>query len=180
MTRTEAARGGRRMLAGAGVMLALTFAVACGQPADGSPGGGSPDGREEPAQEARPAGQVTFPSGRVFYVDLAVTLQEQMKGYMGRRRVGPDEGMLFIYKDEGIHKFWMKNCLTALDIIWLDRQGRVIAIEHSAPPCGPGECPSLGPDRPSFTVLEVAPGVAREEGLETGSQLGIVTDQVRP
>lgn len=141
---------------------------------------GSGEGRGRPVAVQRPAGQVTFPSGRVFYVDLALTLAEQRRGYMGRQTITPEEGLLFIYDRAGIRKFWMKNCLTAIDIIWLDRDGRVIAIEHSAPPCKADPCPSFGPDQPGFDVLEVAPGVAREEGLKPGDQLSIVTDHHRP
>ncbi|NIP97438.1 MAG: DUF192 domain-containing protein, partial [Akkermansiaceae bacterium] len=62
--------------------------------------------------KSRPAGQVTFPSGRVFHVDLALTWADQARGYMGRREILPEEGMLFVYDRPGVRKFWMKNCLT--------------------------------------------------------------------
>lgn len=177
-----------RILRKAAFMVALLGcgALACsaaaenpaGEAAQVSNGSGDRGGRIAEAQ--RPAGRITFPSGRVFYVDLALTLAEQQRGYMWRKTIAPEEGLLFIYERPGIRKFWMKNCLTAMDMIWLDRAGRVIAIEHSAPPCEADPCPSFGPDQPSFNVLEVAPGVAREEGLEPGDQLSIVTDHHRP
>jgi uncharacterized membrane protein (UPF0127 family) len=130
--------------------------------------------------EQRPAGQATFPSGRVFYLDLAITRAEQARGYMWRQTITPEEGLLFIHDRPGIRKFWMKNCLTAMDMIWLDDDGRVLFIEHEAPPCEADPCPSYGPNIPSFYVLEVEPGAALEEGLSAGDRLQIVIDRDRP
>jgi uncharacterized membrane protein (UPF0127 family) len=166
-------------LLGCGVSACSAAAeTAVGEAAPVASASGAPGNRAVETQ--RPAGQVTFPSGRIFYVDLALTPAEQSRGYMWRKTITPEEGLLFIYDRPGIRKFWMKNCLTAIDIIWLDGDGRVITIEHSAPPCKADPCPSFGPDQPGFDVLEVAPGVAREEGLQPGDQLSIVTDRQRP
>jgi len=127
-----------------------------------------------------PAGQVTFPSGRVFFVDLALTLEQQARGYMGRKALAPDEGLLFYYERAGVRAFWMKNCLTELDIIWLDDDDHVVYIEHSAPPCREDPCPSYSPGEPATNVLEVAGGTAPREGLKPGDRLEIVTDLKRP
>ena len=121
-------------------------------------------------------GQVTLPSGREFLVSLAVTPEEQARGYMYQNHIPPDEGMLFVYEEAAVSNFWMKNTLVSLDIIWLDRENRVVAIEHSAQPCKEDPCPLYGPRIPTFSVLEVRGGIASEEGLETGDRLQIVTD----
>ena len=125
-----------------------------------------------------PAGQVTFPSGRTFLVELAVTPEEQARGYMGRREIRPDEGILFYGEAPRIRRFWMKNCLVPIDMIWLDRDYRVLAIEPEAPPCKKDPCPRYGPSMPSHHVLEVRGGVAAEEGLSRGDRLEVVTDQI--
>lgn len=165
------------------VLLGCTV-LSCGaaeeKPKSGEAAAVSGDDMKMTGDSARPAGQITFPSGRVFYVDLALTLAEQARGYMWRKNISPEEGLLFIYQRPAIRKFWMKNCLTAMDMIWLDRDGVVIAIEHSAPPCTEDPCQNYGPDLPSFNVLEVAPGVSLEEDLEPGDRLTIVTDRHRP
>lgn len=122
-------------------------------------------------------GRVTFPSSRVFFVTLALTVEEQERGYMGRREIASDEGMLFVYKRPGIRRFWMKNCLIPIDMIWLDREDRVVAIEHAAPPCRADPCPLYGPRVPSYNVLEVNGGTATKEGLEPGDKLVVVTDR---
>ena len=126
------------------------------------------------------AGQVTFPSGRVFFVELAISSEEQARGYMGRREIGPEEGLLFHNQEPAIRRFWMKNCLVPIDMIWLDGEHKVLYIERSAPPCVADPCPSYGPFVPSLHVLEVAGGIAAEAGLAAGDHLEVVTDPTTP
>lgn len=133
-----------------------------------------------PLKPSVPAGQVTFPSGRTFLVELALTPAQQARGYMGRTEIRPDEGLLFYYKAPGVRRFWMKNCLVPIDMIWLDRYYRVLAIEHAAPPCESDPCPGFGPLAPSYHVLEVRGGVAASEGLTRGDGLHVVLDPVPP
>jgi uncharacterized membrane protein (UPF0127 family) len=136
-------------------------------------------GAEEAVPEKAPdppMGRVTFPSGRTFLVELALTAEEQARGYMWRQEIRSDEGMLFLYDRPGVYRFWMKNCLVPIDMIWLDGEDRVLAIEHSAPPCHDPQCPSFGPFMTSHAVLEIRGGVAEEEGLKPGDRLEILTD----
>ena len=135
---------------------------------------------DSPVEPPVPAGQVTFPSGRTFLVELARTPAEQARGYMGRAEIRPDEGLLFYNEAQGVRRFWMKNCLVPIDMIWLDSDHRVLAIEHAAPPCESDPCPAFGPFIPSYHVLEVAGGVAASEGLARGDRLHIVLDPLPP
>jgi uncharacterized membrane protein (UPF0127 family) len=73
---------------------------------------------------------------------------------------------------------WMKNCLVPIDMIWLNGQNRILAIEHSAPPCHREPCPAYGPFINTHTVLELRGGTAVEEGLKIGDNLEILTDQL--
>lgn len=167
-------------------LILASLGVSCSGQNSAMPAGSAPAPGQESATPSAavpmwpPAGQVTFPSGRVFSVDLALTLEQQRRGYMGRKVIAPDEGLLFLYNRPGIRSFWMKNCLTDLDIIWLDTEDRVLYIEHSAPPCRSAPCPSYGPAQPALNILEIAGGTAAREGLRTGDRLLIVTDLDRP
>ncbi len=166
------------------IMVGLTASCSnqnCALPggSTGTPGQG-PVAASEVVTKSPPAGQVTFPSGRVFFVDLALTLEQQARGYMGRKVIAPEEGLLFLYKRPGIRSFWMKNCLTTLDIFWLDSEDHVVYIEHSTPPCRVDPCPSYGPDQPTLNILEIAGGMAAREGLKAGDRLVILTDLDRP
>jgi uncharacterized membrane protein (UPF0127 family) len=101
------------------------------------------------------------------------------RGYMGRKEIRPDEGMLFLFERPGVHRMWMKNCLVPIDMIWLNEQDRILAIERSAPPCRKEPCPAYGPFISVHAVLELKGGSALAEKLEVGDHLQIVTDSAR-
>ena len=110
-----------------------------------------------------------FPSGAEFSLELAVTDRELQLGYMFREEVPAHEGMLFLFDATERHSIWMKNCVVALDIIWLDEDFRVVEIVAGAQPCpADGPCPSMQPMRASRYVLEIAGGRATEEKLVRG------------
>ena len=68
-------------------------------------------------------------------IEFATTPEERTIGLMNRTNIPENSGMLFIFDVEGIHKFWMKNTLVPLDMIWLDEKGRIIHIEKNVMPC---------------------------------------------
>ncbi len=112
----------------------------------------------------------------MFVLEVARTPEAQARGYMWRKEISADEGMLFPGSEPAIRKFWMKNCEVAIDMLWLDEAGRVLAIEHAAPPCRSDPCPVYGPDFASRDVLEVRGGEARRENLRVGDRIEIHAD----
>ena len=46
------------------------------------------------------------------YVELARTAPERNHGLMFRPRMSENDGILFVYEDEGPRSFWMKNTIT--------------------------------------------------------------------
>ncbi len=113
-----------------------------------------------------------FPSGAQFHLEIAANEESRRIGYMFRERVGPQEGMLFLFDEAERHPFWMKNCKVNLDIIWIDAHQRVAEIAHDQPPCpGDGPCPNVFPMRVASYVLEVAGGTARRERLALGDRV---------
>ena len=92
--------------------------------------------------------KVYFQDGRSVTAELAVTDAQRARGLMNRERILPDQGMLFVFEEEAAHSFWMKNTLVSLDMLWLDRDRRIIHIERDVPPCTSDPCPSYGPGKP--------------------------------
>ncbi len=124
---------------------------------------------------------VVFPSGAEFTVEIAADPADRARGYMGRAAVGPKEGMLFVFEQEGRHGFWMKNCLVSLDMIWLDEALRVVDIAPSVPPCpAEGECPETMPAAPARYALEVAGGTAERNGLRPGDRVVVLSEPAFP
>lgn len=114
---------------------------------------------------------MVLPSGAVYRLELARTAEEQTQGLMYRESLPERTGMLFLFRDAAPHRFWMKNTMMPLDIVWLDRSGRVVYVSANTPPCRADPCPSYGPDTPIATVLEIAGGLAEKEGVTVGSRI---------
>lgn len=104
--------------------------------------------------------KIYVPDGRSITAELARTEEERARGLMFREKIGPDQGMLFVFEDEGPYAFWMKNTLIPLDMLWLDRERRIVHIERNVPPCKADPCPFYPPQRPGLYVLELAAGGA--------------------
>jgi uncharacterized membrane protein (UPF0127 family) len=109
--------------------------------------------------------------GHRFYVELAITAEERSRGLMFREQLEPDKGMLFIFEQEGVYPFWMKNVVIPLDIIWIDKDGKVVAISKDTRPCTEEPCPSINPGLKARYVLELCGGTADKIGLVVGEEV---------
>ena len=117
-----------------------------------------------------------LPSGHEFSLEIAADEETRARGYMGRERVGAREGMLFIFDDDAPHSFWMKNCKTSLDMVWLDASLRVVWIAANQAPCPlEGACPSTVPPVASRYVLEFAAGTVAAEKLRSGDAVVVLS-----
>jgi len=111
--------------------------------------------------------EVCFHS-KCFKVELATTPEKQDRGLMYREKLDADAGMLFIFKDEGVYPFWMKNMLIPLDILWLDDNKQVVYIIKNFQPCESDPCPSANLNVPARYVLELNAGTADRAGIAVG------------
>jgi hypothetical protein len=116
---------------------------------------------------------VRLPSGAVYAVELALTPEDQAQGLMFRENLREKTGMLFVFPEPAPHHFWMKNTMIPLDMIWMDRSGRVTFVAANTPPCRADPCATYGPDGPAELVLEIAGGLAQKEGVKVGATLEI-------
>lgn len=110
-----------------------------------------------------------------FLAEVAATPAEQEKGLMYRQNLARDRCMFFAYGQDGYHGIWMKNCLIALDVAWVDAEGRVVEIVEHAPPCSPmlgNDCPTYGGSVPARHFVEFSAGTFRRLGLKKGDRLG--------
>jgi hypothetical protein len=121
--------------------------------------------------------KVYFPDGRSVTAELAITDAQRALGLMNREKILPEQGMLFVFDKEAVHSFWMKNTLVPLDMLWLDRERRIIHIESDVPPCKSDPCPSYGPGRPALYVLELKGGMAAAFRLKVYDKLDFLLPQ---
>ncbi|HVN91791.1 MAG TPA: DUF192 domain-containing protein [Candidatus Binataceae bacterium] len=91
----------------------------------------------------------------------------QAKGLLGRDTIADDEGLLFIRQTlepfMWMHMFFMRF---AIDIVFLDRNDRVVHVCHSLKPWRVS--PILFSAR---KALELAPGAAKRSGTMVGDRI---------
>jgi hypothetical protein len=159
-------------------MVMLMLFAACSQPTPGtapaSPVADAATGSpvaDVPVQTAPSGPRVIFPDGFVVSVEVAADDELRAQGLMYRDQLRPGTGMLFLFKEDEEHAFWMKNTLIPLDMVWIDANQKVVAVKYNVPPCKVENCPSYPSGVLSRYVLEVAGGVAQQHGIKAGDQL---------
>jgi len=74
-------------------------------------------------------------SGEIIKTKLAITDREQEQGLSGVQpeEFGEDEGLLFFYLEDGEKNFWMPDTYFNLDIIYLDKEFKILDIVKNLP-----------------------------------------------
>ncbi len=108
-------------------------------------------------------------AGKKIKVDLAQSKAEQELGLSGRSSLAPDEGLLFVFENSAQHLFWMKDMKFAIDIIWIDADGKVVYIKKSATPDSYPEV--FKPTLNAKYVLEVLAGFSDSNNLKEGDSV---------
>ncbi|MBE1284650.1 MAG: DUF192 domain-containing protein [Rhodobacteraceae bacterium] len=103
-----------------------------------------------------------------FSVEIADDPQERSQGLMHRTSMPQRSGMLFVYDKPLNAVFWMKNTLIPLDMIFLDRSGRVTHVHHEAIP---GDLTPIDGGENVLAVLEINGGLARKYGIAKGTEM---------
>ena len=106
-----------------------------------------------------------------FSADVVRKDTDRAKGLMFRKGLAQDKGMLFVFENEDIYPFWMKNMTFPIDIIWISKDKRVVHIETNVPPCQQAPCAVYTPSAKASYVLEVSAGDAVQKGIKSGDQV---------
>jgi uncharacterized membrane protein (UPF0127 family) len=109
--------------------------------------------------------------GKRFVVEIADEPAEMEQGLMFRDEMAPDHGMVFLHDNEQLQYYWMKNTKIPLDIMYFDRERRLVSVAH-APPCSADDrCPMFPSEGPALYVLELNAGSAEALGVKPGDKL---------
>jgi uncharacterized membrane protein (UPF0127 family) len=98
------------------------------------------------------------------WVEVAQTPEERSYGLMGRKHLGKDDGMLFIFETEDYHGFWMKDTLIPLNIAFIGKDGRIVWITDMKPLTSDSHVPP----RPILYGLEMNKGWFSSHGVKVG------------
>jgi uncharacterized membrane protein (UPF0127 family) len=101
-------------------------------------------------------------------IEFAESEYETQTGLMYRSSMEDHQGMLFIFSDERMHSFYMKNTEIALDIIFLKADLTIASFQENAKPMNEEPLPSQVPIQ---YVLEVNAGLAEKWLLEVGDKI---------
>lgn len=116
------------------------------------------------AQSQDPSKIPLYINDREIWVEVAKTPNERAKGLMGRKHLGQNEGMFFIFEAERYHSFWMKDTLIPLSIAFIDKEGRIVRITDMKPL-------TLEPHHPPIPILyalEMKKGWFSANGINVG------------
>lgn len=113
---------------------------------------------------------ILMPKGAL-EVEMVDTENSRELGLSNRPSMNDDEGMLFVFDTPGRYGFWMKDMKFSLDIIWINQNGVVVAIERNVTPESYPK-PYINQSEALY-VLEINAGLAERFGLYMGSKIKI-------
>ncbi len=114
--------------------------------------------------------KLTIKSGKdnqAFMVEIADEDWEREKGLMFRKSLAKDSGMLFVFKYEAAQNFWMKNTLIPLDIIFIEKGGKIIKIAEAKA----NDLKLIPSGMPIVAALEVSAGETKRRGIKVGDRV---------
>jgi len=139
----------RRALSAIALIVALFIATACqGQPKVTIV---TKEGRE-----------------RSFQVEIADTPAKREMGLQYRRDLATDRGMIFLFPNESQQAFWMKNTPIPLDMIFINRDRKIVGIVEQATPF---TLDSRSVSGASQYVFEINGGLSRKYGFMKGDSV---------
>lgn len=127
--------------------------------------------------KSRPAEQKTLRiQGVKISVEVASNSAEKSKGLSGRKTLGKNEGMLFVFAKDTQPSFWMKDMNFSIDIIWIN-DGKIVQIDKNVPNPPPGtadsQLPLFSPNETIDYVLEVNAGFSEKNIFQVGDPVDL-------
>ncbi len=101
-------------------------------------------------------------------VEIAESDYEQQQGLMFRQSLPDGQGMLFIYPDEQVRSFWMKNTPVSLDMIFINSRYEIVKIRKYT---HPNSEKTYSSEKPAQYVVEVVAGYCDTYGIREGQRI---------
>lgn len=105
---------------------------------------------------------------RKYKVQEARTDEEKQKGLQGIKELPEDEGMIFYFNEPQLVEMWMRDTLIPLDIIFINEDQEVIAVEQGQP-----EDDTLLDHEDTLYVVEVN----TNSGVQVGDELEFLDEE---
>jgi len=105
----------------------------------------------------------------MYVIDAAVAANDadREQGLMYRTQLAPNEGMLFVFNENAVHCFWMKNTLIPLSIAFIRADGTITDIDEMQAETENNHCPRNN----GVYALEMPKGWFAAKGIKPGTQI---------
>ena len=103
----------------------------------------------------------------VVKAEIAEKSEDRANGLMHRKSLPDGKGMLFIFENDQVLSFWMKNTYIPLSIAFIAWDGRIIDIKNMQP----HDENSVSSSRSVRYALEVPQGWFSRAGIQTGDRV---------
>lgn len=110
-----------------------------------------------------------------FTLEIADTPKLRETGLMNRKSMAADHGMLFVFEHRQFLRFWMRNTLIPLDILYVDASGRVATIRQMKPLDETG----IDSGEAVLYAIELNEGAAARAGVKEGDVLQLPAEYAR-
>ena len=112
-----------------------------------------------------------------YIVEVAETEDQKETGLQNMHYLPEDEGMLFVYNEPDDVGFWMEDTYIPLDIIFINEDQEVIAVEQGKPE----DDTFLTHDNVAYVVeLNVNSGIKKGDILEFNNDSDVVMKVLAP
>ncbi len=116
----------------------------------------------------RPTVPVKVGGSGLYSVWVADTENERIQGLSGVKKLAPNGGLLMAFETEGEYTIWMKDMLLPIDVVWLDKDKKVIYLAPSLQPSA-GTSEQYGPpDSTTRYILELPEGAIKKSAIRKG------------
>jgi len=119
--------------------------------------------RQPPSYLQRGFARIVFRQDTV-WAEVVYTADERRRGLMDRDDLEYGRGMLFVYDEERVRRFWMKDTRLELDIAYLNRYLRIVDIQQM----NPESTDSYVSAKPAMYALEVGRGWFLDHDVQVG------------
>lgn len=97
--------------------------------------------------------------------EVATTPAQREQGLMFRDKLGPNEGMVFVFDGPETVCMWMKNTLIPLSVAFMDEHGAIINVEEMKAQTLDSHCAK----KSATYALEMSTGWFKQKNIKAGT-----------
>lgn len=148
-----------------------------------APAGSAPPGTAPGVPDREPIGEfgeiavaITDADGNVvgWCFLMAHTTELRQRGLMEVTDLQGYPGMVFVFQEDRVGEFYMRNTPMPLSIAFFDSEGKFVSSTDMEPCDDRDGCPLYGADAPYRFAIEMPKGQLDDIGIGPGSRMGLV------